>query len=80
MLSSRFSYLGVAGVWTFGIGFIAAALSSMLTVPLGAVITADTVFTISRRTDTDPDLKDKVYRDSFSCFGCVAVFWCFNFN
>eukprot|EP00088_Acartia_fossae_P052510 TRINITY_DN5933_c0_g1_i2.p1 TRINITY_DN5933_c0_g1~~TRINITY_DN5933_c0_g1_i2.p1 ORF type:complete len:522 (-),score=114.63 TRINITY_DN5933_c0_g1_i2:342-1907(-) len=33
-----------AGVVIFGIGFIAAALSSMLTVPLGAALTADSVF------------------------------------
>jgi len=37
---------GAAGLWVFGIGFIAAALSSMLTVPLGAVMTAESVFSI----------------------------------
>jgi len=37
---------GSVGIWTFGIGFIAAALSSMLTIPLGAALTAESVFTI----------------------------------
>ena len=36
--------LGEAGVVVFALGFIAAALSSMLTVPLGAALTADSVF------------------------------------
>ena len=34
----------MAGVVVFAIGFIAAALSSMLTVPLGAALTADSIF------------------------------------
>ena len=37
-------WVGQTGVIIFAIGFIAAALSSMLTIPLGAAITADTVF------------------------------------
>jgi len=37
-------FVGQTGVVIFAIGFIAAALSSMLTIPLGAAITADTVF------------------------------------
>lgn len=37
-------FVGKAGVVVFAIGFIAAALSSMLTVPLGAALTADSVF------------------------------------
>ena len=37
--------IGDAGLWVFGLGFIAAALSSMLTVPLGAALTADSMFT-----------------------------------
>ena len=37
-------YVGKAGVVVFAIGFIAAALSSMLTVPLGAALTADSIF------------------------------------
>ena len=38
------NYVGQAGVVVFAIGFIAAALSSMLTVPLGAALTADSIF------------------------------------
>ena len=37
-------YVGQFGVIVYSVGFIAAALSSMLTVPLGAAITADSVF------------------------------------
>ena len=37
-------FVGEGGVIVFAIGFIAAALSSMLTVPLGAALTADSVF------------------------------------
>jgi len=37
-------FVGQTGLVIFCVGFIAAALSSMLTVPLGAAITADTVF------------------------------------
>ena len=37
-------FVGETGVIIFAVGFIAAALSSMLTIPLGAAITADTVF------------------------------------
>ena len=36
--------LGEVGVVIFALGFIAAALSSMLTVPPGAALTADSVF------------------------------------
>jgi len=36
--------LGEVGVVIFALGFIAAALSSMLTVPLGAALTANSVF------------------------------------
>ena len=39
-----YQYVGQAGVAVYSIGFIAAALSSMLTVPLGAALTADSVF------------------------------------
>lgn len=38
---------GKAGRWIFGIGFIAAALSSMLAVPLGAAMTADSFLTVN---------------------------------
>ena len=39
-----FQYVGQAGVVVYSVGFIAAALSSMLTTPLGAALTADSVF------------------------------------
>ena len=39
-----FVITGQFGVIVYSVGFIAAALSSMLTVPLGAAITADSVF------------------------------------
>ena len=38
-------YIGEIGVMVFAIGFVAAALSSMLAVPLGAGITVQSVFT-----------------------------------
>ena len=41
-------FVGQTGVVVFAIGFIAAALSSMLTVPLGAALTADSVFSDER--------------------------------
>jgi len=40
--------IGRVGVYVFAIGFIAAALSSMLAVPLGAAITAESVFSQTR--------------------------------
>ena len=40
---------GEVGIWIFGFGFIAAAVSSMLTVPLAAALTADSVFTLDRK-------------------------------
>eukprot|EP00092_Neocalanus_flemingeri_P040918 GFUD01044552.1.p1 GENE.GFUD01044552.1~~GFUD01044552.1.p1 ORF type:complete len:508 (+),score=112.68 GFUD01044552.1:183-1706(+) len=42
-------FVGKTGVVVFAIGFIAAALSSMLTVPLGAALTADSVFSEERQ-------------------------------
>ena len=47
---------GRAGLWVFGLGFIAAALSSMLTVPLGAVMTAESVFTIPEEDVVESNL------------------------
>ena len=44
-------YVGQAGVVVYSLGFIAAALSSMLTVPLGAAITADSVFSDRQSLD-----------------------------
>lgn len=37
-------YISVVGIYIFSFGFIAAALSSMLAVPLGAGLTTDSVF------------------------------------
>ena len=37
-------YIGEIGVFVFAIGFVAAALSSMLAVPLGAGLTVESVF------------------------------------
>ena len=37
-------FVGTGGVIVYSLGFVAAALSSMLTVPLGAAITVDSVF------------------------------------
>jgi len=48
---------GKVGLWVFGIGFIAAALSSMLAVPLGAVITADNLFTIYNDSNIEKEEK-----------------------
>ena len=42
------SLIGQVGVYIFAIGFIAAALSSMLAVPLGAALTAESVFSQCR--------------------------------
>ena len=38
-----YQFVGQGGVAVYSVGFIAAALSSMLTVPLGAALTADSV-------------------------------------
>jgi len=46
--------LGEVGVVIFALGFIAAALSSMLTVPLGAALTADSVFSEMPEKGMDP--------------------------
>lgn len=37
---------GRLGLWIFGLGFIAAALSSMIVAPLGSVMTCESVFNI----------------------------------
>ena len=42
------SLIDQVGVYVFAIGFIAAALSSMLAVPLGAALTAESVFSQCR--------------------------------
>jgi len=46
-------FFGTAGVVVFAVGFIAAALSSMLTVPLGAALAADSV--LSRDASETPN-------------------------
>merc|ERR1711936_313540 len=48
---------GVIGVSIYSVGFIAAALSSMLTVPLGAALTADSVFSddVNDANDAEAD-------------------------
>jgi len=60
---------GKVGLWVFGLGFIAAALSSMLTVPLGAMMTAESVFTIPGDTDyVESNLYyTKEQRDTSAC-------------
>jgi len=48
-------YVGQGGVAVYSVGFIAAALSSMLTVPLGAALTADSVFSDSESSKAGAD-------------------------
>ena len=50
--------MGEVGVVIFALGFIAAALSSMLTVPLGAALTADSVFSEMTEKRMEPVGKD----------------------
>jgi len=45
------SLIGEVGVFIFAVGFIAAALSSMLAVPLGAALTADSLFSRCEEED-----------------------------
>ena len=40
--------VGTVGLIMFSLGFMAAAVSSMITVALGAAITADSMFTIKK--------------------------------
>lgn len=49
---------GKSGTWVFGISFIAAALSSMLSTPLGAAITADTSLTINNLNEENMAMND----------------------
>jgi len=53
-------FVGVIGVSIYSVGFIAAALSSMLTVPLGAALTADSVFSddVNDANDAEADGDD----------------------
>jgi len=50
--------LGEVGVVIFALGFIAAALSSMLTVPLGAALTAESVFSEMPEKTMEPVGRD----------------------
>jgi len=54
------SLIGEVGVFIFAVGFIAAALSSMLAVPLGAALTADSLF--SRCEEEDNCVVEKKYK------------------
>lgn len=47
------AYVGTVGVSVFALGFIAAALSSMLTVPLGAMITAESLLIADDKFKTE---------------------------
>jgi len=53
-----FKFLGTGGVVVFSLGFIAAALSSILTCPLAAALTADSVLTF-KKEDTETVEGDK---------------------
>jgi len=57
-------FVGNAGVVVFAVGFIAAALSSMLTVPLGAALTADSVFSEERDEDEIKGAVEKIGTDN----------------
>jgi len=54
-------FVGIIGVSIYSVGFIAAALSSMLTVPLGAALTADSVFSddVNDANDAEADDADR---------------------
>jgi len=55
-------FLGTGGVVVFSLGFIAAALSSILTCPLAAALTADSVLNF-KKTDTEVVKEDKEAMD-----------------
>eukprot|EP00090_Calanus_glacialis_P015801 TRINITY_DN24887_c0_g1_i1.p1 TRINITY_DN24887_c0_g1~~TRINITY_DN24887_c0_g1_i1.p1 ORF type:complete len:422 (+),score=127.74 TRINITY_DN24887_c0_g1_i1:187-1266(+) len=50
-----YKFLGTAGVVVFSLGFIAAALSSILTCPLAAALTADSVLTFKEKETLDEE-------------------------
>jgi len=56
------NFLGTGGVVVFSLGFIAAALSSILTCPLAAALTADSVLNF-KKTDTEVVKEDKEAMD-----------------
>ena len=51
-------YVGRGGVIVYSLGFVSAALSSMLTVPLGAALTADSVFSDDANEANDVDAEE----------------------
>ena len=57
-------FVGQSGVVIFAIGFIAAALSSMLAVPLGAALTADSVFSEEREEEEAKGKVEKIGTDN----------------
>lgn len=57
-------FVGQSGVVVFAIGFIAAALSSMLTVPLGAALTADSVFSDESEEKEGREKVEKIGTDN----------------
>jgi len=57
-----YEFLGTGGVVVFSLGFIAAALSSILTCPLAAALTADSVINF-KKTDTEVVKEDKEAMD-----------------
>ena len=75
------STLGPMGVYIFAMGFVAAALSSMLTVPLGAIMAAKGVFGDEDHQDTSseagapaaPKLPRGIYFGSTVLMVTVAV-------
>jgi len=50
-----FKFLGTGGVVVFSLGFIAAALSSILTCPLAAALTADSVLNFKKEETLEED-------------------------
>jgi Mn2+/Fe2+ NRAMP family transporter len=59
------SLIGEVGVFIFAVGFIAAALSSMLAVPLGAALTADSLFSRCEEEDNcEVKKKSKVKKET----------------
>ena len=58
------SLIGQVGLYIFAIGFIAAALSSMLAVPLGAALTAESVFSQCRCELEEEDGEDGEINDA----------------
>jgi len=58
-------FVGRAGVIVYSLGFISAALSSMLTVPLGAALTADSVFSDDPKEANDVEA-DETSADKYT--------------